>query len=76
MVHKGSISSTFYEDCLADILLPKITWPKCNREKLREALLNEKRASKMLMKLTAGVNFINILRANFAPIFLRQKLQS
>jgi len=23
-----------------------------------------------------GVNFINILQANFAPIFLRQKLQS
>jgi len=36
----------------------------------------QKGSSKMLMKLTPVVNFINILRAHVAPIFLRQKLQS
>jgi len=44
------------------------------REKLHKALSYEKRAHKMLMKLTPGVNFINILRTPFAPIFLRQKI--
>jgi len=34
---------------------------------------NEKGASKMLMKLTSGVTFINILGAAFAPIFFCQK---
>jgi hypothetical protein len=33
------------------------------REKLRKALLYEKRARKMLMKFTPGVNLINLLGA-------------
>jgi len=35
------------------------------REKLRQALLYKKFNCKMLMKLTPGVNFINILQASF-----------
>jgi len=35
-----------------------------------------KAAHKMSVKLTPGVNFINILHAHFAPIFWCQKLQS
>jgi len=38
--------------------------------------LYKKRACKTLMKLTAGVNFINILNKYFGPIFWRKKLQS
>ncbi len=40
---------------------------------MRAKLLYEKAALKMLAKLTQGVNFTNILRAAFAPVFLRQK---
>ncbi len=35
------------------------------REKLQNLLLYKKRARKMLVKLTLGVNFINIIRTNF-----------
>jgi hypothetical protein len=35
--------------------------------------LYEKAALKMFAKLTPAANFTNILRADFAPIFLRQK---
>jgi len=33
-------------------------------------------ACKMLVKLTTGANFINILQASFAPIFFPKKFQS
>jgi len=46
------------------------------REKLPKRLTDEKEERKMLMKLTPGVSFINILLEHFAPIFLCQKLQS
>jgi len=36
-----------------------------NREKLLKQFLYEKCVQKMLMKLTPGVNFINVLRAAF-----------
>jgi len=39
-------------------------------------IIGEKAARKMILKLPSAVNFINILRAAFAPIFLRKKLQS
>jgi hypothetical protein len=32
-----------------------------------------KLANKMLVKLSPGINFTNIIRADFAPQFLRQK---
>jgi len=44
------------------------------REKLHKTLLYEKGASKMLMKLTPVVNFINILQAAFALIFFCQTI--
>ncbi len=49
----------------ANILLPKNSKPKWTREKLCEALLYEKHAYKMLMKLTPGVNFTNMLMYSF-----------
>jgi len=45
----------------------KVTWESCAQH------FHTKHAHKMLMKLTTGVNFINILRMHFAPIFWRQK---
>jgi len=57
-------------------LAPKITKPNVTREKLHKTHSYEKGGCKMLMKLTPIVNFINILQTAFAPIFLRQKLQS
>jgi len=54
----------------------KITKPNqtVTREKLRKKRLHKKVQSKMLMKLTSGVKFINILQVAFVPIFLRQKI--
>jgi len=45
------------------ILAPKITKLNVTREKLLNLLSYEKCSNKMLMKLTPGVNFINILNA-------------
>jgi len=36
--------------------------------------VGSKAEHKMLVKSTPGVNFINILRKPFVPIFLRQKI--
>jgi len=38
------------------------------REKLREALSYKKCSHKMLMKLTPGLNFINVLRTAFTLV--------
>jgi hypothetical protein len=46
------------------------------REKLPKVIQYKKAPHKMLAKLTLVVNFINILRAAFAPIFFLLKLQS
>ncbi len=56
-----SISSTFYM-CLfcGYFCAKKFTKPNVSREKLFNLLLYKKLTCKMLMKLTAGVNFINI----------------
>ena len=45
-------------------------------KKLQITLLYEKAAHIMLVKLTPGVNFTNILRAAFAPKFIRQKIKT
>ncbi len=47
----------------------------CNvrTKKLQAKLSNEKDTRQMLVKLTKGVNFTNISRPAFAPIFLHQK---
>ncbi len=58
-----SIPSTFYERFCCRYPNTK---PKWTREKLRESLWYEKRARKMMMKLTPGVNFINIKSTNFS----------
>jgi hypothetical protein len=41
-----------------------------------KTLLFKKTVSRMLVTLTTLINFINIEPAAFAPIFLRQTLQS
>jgi len=56
---KESNSSMFYALVFCAAFL------NVSRKKLRKALLYKKIAHKMLMKLTKGVNFINILCTNF-----------
>jgi len=65
---QGSISSTFY----VRVFLYKSAWRSFSFGK--KALSYEKHTHKMLMKLTPGVNFINILLPAFAPIILSQKI--
>jgi hypothetical protein len=55
-------------------LSKKLKKKSLERENLHKILLYEKAAHKMLVKLTPGVNFINILQVPFAPIFLCQKI--
>ncbi len=55
------------------ILVPKITKPNITRERLLNLLLYKKLAHKTFMKMTTGVNFINILSALFLPISFCQK---
>jgi len=70
-----SISSTFYEQLMRQYFCAKkLQSPTVIREKQRKALLYKKGLSKMLMKLTPVVNFIDILWATFAVIFLHQKI--
>jgi len=45
----------------ADILVPKITKAKRNLKKAAQFAFVQKRVCKMLMNLTPGVNFTNIL---------------
>jgi hypothetical protein len=68
-IDKVSISSTFYER----LLCQKITEPKCNWRKAAQSTFIQKIESKMLMKLTQDVNFINILQATFGANFFAQK---
>jgi hypothetical protein len=64
-----SILPTIYECICANILaLKKVQITK----KIHTKLSHEKAALKMLVKLTPGFNFINILHAAFAPTVLRQ----
>jgi len=68
----GSISSKFYKQLLL-VQIPKAqkiltTWLNF----LLSARINV--AHRMLMKMTPGVNFINILCTPFVPIFLCQKI--
>jgi hypothetical protein len=60
----------------ANILLPKSHKAKLKLEKSCVRHFCKKKWHKMLMKLTTGVDFINILCKHFAPIFLCQKLQN
>jgi len=57
-----------------EILVPKITNLCFGIETFwRQKIVYKKRVCKTLMKLTAGVNFINILCSPFVPIFLCKK---
>jgi hypothetical protein len=47
----------------ANILAPKLQSQNITREKLRKALLHEKRVSKLLMKLTSAYAFHQLLSA-------------
>jgi len=53
---RGQFHQHFTCAFLPILLGQKIMKPKCNKEKLSKALLYEKRARKMLMKLTPGRN--------------------
>jgi len=46
----------------------KITKPNCKYRKASKILLYAKAAFKMLVKLTPGVDFTNILHADFVPM--------
>jgi len=52
----------FTSSFCVNILLPKSHKANLIREKLQKALSDKKGLSKMLMKLTPGVNFINVLQ--------------
>jgi len=69
-----SISPTCYKQLLRKQNLESAK--KADNLNVFFALLGINAACRMLMKLTPGVNFIDILRSAFAPLFLRQKLQS
>jgi hypothetical protein len=58
----GSISPTFLQALFAP---KKLQSQNVTREKLFEALLYKKFSSKMLMKLTPGADFTNILHKAF-----------
>jgi hypothetical protein len=61
-----SISSTYCLQLLRQYFFGnKIQGQNVTRENLRKALFYEKFVRKMLMKLTTGVNFVNILRGDF-----------
>jgi hypothetical protein len=53
---------------LYKILEPKITKPNATREKLPKRLTYKKGKHKMLMNLTPGVNFTNVLCAAFTLV--------
>jgi len=64
-----SISTTFYEQIFADYLLPtKLQTQTVSADKFRKTLLYKNDARKMLVKLTPGVNFINILLKAFKHV--------
>jgi len=61
----GQFHQHFMLAFFANILRPKNYKAKCDREKLREALLYEKHAHKMLMKSTPGANLTNMFTFSF-----------
>jgi hypothetical protein len=64
-----SISSTLYKRLLRQYFCAKkVQALNLSTKKSRPKLLYEKAASKMLVKLTPSVNFINVLRAAFAYV--------
>jgi len=68
------ISPTFYEQFLSQYFCAKkLQSQNVTREKMRNLLQYEKFASKMLIKLTSGGNFTNILHAAFAQISFHQE---
>jgi hypothetical protein len=71
----ASISPTFSDQLLRQYsCAKKLQNQTVIREKLRTALLYKNPACKKFMILAAVVNFFNILRAAFAPIFYCQKI--
>ncbi len=70
---QGSISSTFYACLFCTKVLHKAFL--CLQWRLNFLLVQEywrNCANKMSVKLTPGLNFINVLRAAFAPVGLLQ----
>jgi hypothetical protein len=63
-----SISSTFYEDLLRQYSCAKNYKATVIREKLRKPLQYKEDARKLLMKMTPGFDFINVLRTAFALV--------
>jgi len=70
----GPNSQTFYAQLLLKYFCTrKLQSQNVTREKLHKALLYEKYEHEMLMKLTSGAKFTNILWAAFAQIFIFTK---
>ncbi len=64
-----SISSSFYKQLLRQYFCAKkLQSQTMTREKLRKAHLYKKVMCKMLMALTPGVDFINVLRTAFTLV--------
>jgi len=62
-----SISATFYALFFCQYPFAKKSQSQTAiREKLGKALFEQKSALKMLMKLTTGVNFIDVFRTRFS----------
>jgi len=69
--HQHFTCTLFMQNCLSKLFSTYPTVWLCNccwKE------IGTKAARKMLVKLTQGVNFINILCPHFAPIFWNQKI--
>jgi len=67
----GLISPTFYEQLL-HTKISKAQSQSAIREKVQNLLSYKKRARKMLVKLTPGVNVTNILQAAFLFEFVNR----
>ncbi len=64
--HQVSISSTFFtQNFCMNVFFGSFSLVTCKQKKLPKRLMYIKFAHKTLMKLTTGVNFINILLAPF-----------
>ncbi len=70
--HQRFTCTFFVQKCFAQLFS---SYMHVTKEKLPKRLLYKKGASKMLMKFTLGVNFINILQSSIYFV-LKQKCQT
>jgi len=73
-VEQMPISPTFYKQLFNESVFEAFLYLKFGFKKFWRNNIGAKDARKMLVKLTTGVNFINILRSLFLPISFCQKI--